>query len=220
MILKCEQVYKSYGNKEYVVEVLKGINCELKSGEFISLMGKSGCGKSTLLHLIAGYIKVNQGHILIKDQDISLLNDNQMSAFRRKHIAFIFQFYNLFPELSVYENIVLPLKIDKQVVDEAHFNECVELLGLSDKLKRFPSQLSGGEQQRVAIARALVVKPSIIIADEPTGNLDEETSKQVMDLLKMMQKRYNQSLILASHDKDIASYADRIIIMKDGLIVE
>lgn len=220
MILEIKNVEKSYGHKTNPVYVLKGVDLVVKNGEFIALMGKSGCGKSTLLHLVAGYLKPDTGQINIKDIDIATLNDSEISKFRRSNISFIFQFFNLFPELSVYENIILPLKIDKREIDHQLVDECVELLGLSDKLKRFPGELSGGEQQRVAIARALAVKPTIIIADEPTGNLDEETSKEVMRLLKMMQKKYQQTILMASHDHEVASYADKIIKMKDGKLLD
>lgn len=215
-ILETINLGKSYGEKEVKVEALKNINIEINKGEFVAIIGPSGSGKSTMLHLLGGLERVSSGSIKVNGVDIGKLSDRKLAEYRRKEVGFVFQQFNLIPVLNVKENIELPLMLGNENIDEAYINDIIKILGLSDRKNHLPSQLSGGQQQRVAIGRALATKPSIILADEPTGNLDSKTTEEVMSLLKESIKRYNQTLIVITHDKDIASKADRIINIVDG----
>ncbi|MCC0681737.1 ABC transporter ATP-binding protein [Clostridioides sp. ES-S-0005-03] len=219
-ILKTIDLCKIYGRKESRVEVLRNINIEIDKGEFVSIMGPSGSGKSTLLYLLGGIERATSGKIIVDNKDINIFSDITMSEYRRKKIGFVFQQYNLIPILTVEENIKLPLLMGKEKVDENYINELIDMLGLKDKRKYLPSQLSGGQQQRVAIGRALSTSPSIILADEPTGNLDSKNSDIVIDLLKMSTKRLNKTLLLVTHDNNIAKISDRVISIIDGKIKE
>ncbi|MCC0703724.1 MULTISPECIES: ABC transporter ATP-binding protein [unclassified Clostridioides] len=219
-ILKTIDLCKIYGRKESRVEVLRNINIEIDKGEFVSIMGPSGSGKSTLLYLLGGIERATSGKIIVDNKDINIFSDITMSEYRRKKIGFVFQQYNLIPILTVEENIKLPLLMGKEKVDENYINELIDMLGLKDKRKSLPSQLSGGQQQRVAIGRALSTSPSIILADEPTGNLDSKNSDIVIDLLKMSTKRLNKTLLLVTHDNNIAKISDRVISIIDGKIKE
>lgn len=201
------------------VEALRGVTLDISDGEFISIMGKSGCGKTTLLHCMSGILKPSSGEILFDEKSLFKIKDRARSKVRRSSMGFVFQFFNLVPELTVKENILLPLKINRYKVDEVYFDKLIEDLGIIEQINRLPATLSGGQQQRVAIARALIHKPKIVFADEPSGNLDETSSKEVIELLQSLQKEYNLTLVMVTHDKDIASYADRIIHMRDGRIV-
>lgn len=201
------------------VEALRGVTLDISDGEFISIMGKSGCGKTTLLHCMSGILKPSSGEILFDEKSLFKIKDRERSKVRRTSMGFVFQFFNLVPELTVRENILLPLKINRYKVDEVYFDKLIEDLGIIEQINRLPATLSGGQQQRVAIARALIHKPKIVFADEPSGNLDETSSREVIELLQSLQKEYNLTLIMVTHDKDIASYADRIIHMRDGRIV-
>lgn len=218
MILQVQGLKKTYGKGSASVQALRGLSFEVKQGSFTVVMGKSGCGKSTLLHILSGILDPSEGHILINNEDMYEMSDRHRTLFRKREIGFVFQFFNIFPELTIKENIMLPLRINKIDIDEEHYNTLIKELELETMLDRYPSTLSGGQQQRVAIARALIHKPSIVFADEPTGNLDEETSKVVMDIFKKLQKSLNQSIILVTHDADLVKYADRVIEMRDGLI--
>jgi putative ABC transport system ATP-binding protein len=201
------------------VEALRGVTLDISDGEFISIMGKSGCGKTTLLHCMSGILKPSSGEILFDEKSLFKIKDRARSKVRRTSMGFVFQFFNLVPELTVRENILLPLKINRYKVDEVYFDKLIEYLGIIEQINRLPATLSGGQQQRVAIARALIHKPKIVFADEPSGNLDETSSREVIELLQSLQKEYNLTLVMVTHDKDIASYADRIIHMRDGRIV-
>jgi putative ABC transport system ATP-binding protein len=201
------------------VEALRGVTLDISDGEFISIMGKSGCGKTTLLHCMSGILKPSSGEILFDEKSLFKIKDRARSKVRRTSMGFVFQFFNLVPELTVKENILLPLKINRYKVDEVYFDKLIEDLGIIEQMDRLPATLSGGQQQRVAIARALIHKPKIVFADEPSGNLDETSSREVIELLQSLQKEYNLTLVMVTHDKDIASYADRIIHMRDGRIV-
>ncbi len=218
-ILKIEGLRKSYGKEQNAVEVLKGIDLIINKGEFIAIVGPSGSGKSTLLHMIGGLDRPTEGKVLIDGEDIYQYKEEQLAIFRRRKVGFIFQFFNLLPVLDVEENISLPALLDNDKVDKAYLAEIIKFLGLEDRKHHLPSELSGGQQQRVSIGRALLNKPSIILADEPTGNLDSKNSKEVIELLKFSAKKYNQTLILITHDVNIASTADRVITIMDGGIV-
>lgn len=217
-ILKVEGLYKTYGKGETAVEALKNINFTVGEGEFVVIVGPSGSGKSTLLHLIGGVDKPSKGKVILDDIDIYNLKEKQLSILRRRKIGFVFQFYNLIPVLTAEENILMPLLLDGKKEDSNYINEVIEILGLKDRMNHLPSQLSGGQQQRVSIGRALANKPAIILADEPTGNLDSKNSKEIIELLKYSVKKYNQTLIVITHDLNIASMADRVISIKDGEI--
>jgi putative ABC transport system ATP-binding protein len=219
-ILKTINLTKAYGALETKVEALKGLDISIKQGEFIAVVGASGSGKSTLLHLLGGLDRPSEGRVIIDGKDIYELSEKELSVFRRRKIGFIFQFYNLIPVLTAEENITLPLLLDNKKVDEKYIKELLELLGLKDRKNHLPNELSGGQQQRVSIGRALSYKPSIILADEPTGNLDSKNSRDVMELLTFSVRKYHQTLILITHDLDIASQADRIITIEDGAIVK
>lgn len=218
-ILKCENVTKIYGVGETQQKALDNINLSVTKGEFVAIVGASGSGKSTLLHLIGTVDKATSGKIYIDNKDISKLNKEKSAIFRRRKIGLIYQFYNLIPTLTVEQNILLPLKLDKKTFNESYFYEITSILGLQDKLSSYPNQLSGGQQQRTAIARALMYRPAIILADEPTGNLDRKNSQEIIDLLKLSNKSYNQTTILITHDENVALQADRIITIEDGKII-
>ncbi|MDV3426450.1 MAG: ABC transporter ATP-binding protein [Bacillota bacterium] len=218
-ILKVENLSKIYGNDENRVEALKNINLTVSKGEFTAIVGASGSGKSTLLHLLGGLDRPTEGRVIIDGESIYDYKEENLAIFRRRKIGFVFQFFNLIPVLDVEENIALPALLDNDKVDKNYLEDIIGILGLKDRKNHLPSELSGGQQQRVSIGRALLNKPSIILADEPTGNLDSKNSREVIELLKLTAKKYNQTLILITHDINIASMADRIINIEDGQIV-
>lgn len=218
-LLELKDVRKSYGYDENKVDALSHITLTIEEGSFVAVVGKSGSGKSTLLHVAGGLTKPQAGEVILENQSLYEMKDDQLSRFRRRRIGFVFQFYNLISSLNVIENIILPIHLDHLQEDQEYIDELLEFLDLKDKKTAFVRELSGGEQQRVAIARALAMKPALILADEPTGNLDAQNSKQVVNLLKLSQKRYKQTLILVTHDDMIASQADRILTIEDGKIV-
>ena len=218
-ILKVENLCKVYGKGNNQVQALNNVSFSVEKGEFVAIVGQSGSGKSTLLHLIGGVDKPTSGYIFVDGQDVYKKNKNQLSIFRRRQVGLIYQFYNLIPILNVVENMTLPLKLDGQKVNETRVNELLEVLGLTDRKKHLPSQLSGGQQQRVSIGRALINAPALVLADEPTGNLDSKSSQEIMELLKYSNKKYGQTLIVITHDENIALQADRIIRIADGQIV-
>lgn len=218
-ILKVENLSKIYGDDENKVEALKNINLSVCKGEFAAIVGASGSGKSTLLHLLGGLDRPTEGRVIIDGESIYDYKEENLAIFRRRKIGFVFQFFNLIPVLDVEENIALPALLDNDKVDKNYLEDIIGILGLKDRKNHLPSELSGGQQQRVSIGRALLNKPSIILADEPTGNLDSKNSREVIELLKLTAKKYNQTLILITHDINIASMADRIINIEDGQIV-
>jgi len=219
-MLKTSGLAKTYGMNDTAVKALKSTDLEIKEGEFVAIVGPSGSGKSTLLHLLAGLDKPSAGKVFINEQDIYELSENELSRYRRQNIGFIFQAFNLISILSAEENIKLPVLMDGKKVDEGYIDELMDVLDIKERRKHLPGELSGGQQQRVSIARALANKPSIIFADEPTGNLDSKNSKEVLQLLKSTIEKYNQTLIMITHDGSIAQMADRIITISDGMIVE
>ena len=216
VILETINLNKVYGKKETSVTALKNANIKINKGEFVAIVGPSGSGKSTFLHLIGGLERPNSGTINVDGKDICILSDNELANYRRQKVGFIFQQYNLIPVLNVEENIELPIKLDNKKVDKTYIKDLMELLGLSSRKHHLPNQLSGGQQQRVAIARSLSSKPSIILADEPIGNLDTKTTEEVMNLLKTSIRKYNQTLIMITHNENIARKADRVITIVDG----
>lgn len=218
-ILRVEGLSKIYGKGENKVEALKDVSFSVNKGEFVAIVGASGSGKSTLLHLIGGLDKPTSGKVIIDGESIYDYKEEKLAIFRRRKVGFVFQFFNLIPVLDVEENISLPALLDNEKVDEKYLEELIGLLGLTDRKTHLPSELSGGQQQRVSIGRALLNKPSIILADEPTGNLDSKNSKEVIELLKYTSRKYNQTLMLITHDINIASLADRIITIEDGQII-
>ncbi len=218
-ILKTENLIKTYGSGEAKVEALRGVNLTVNKGEFLSIVGTSGSGKSTLLHMLGGLDRPTDGKVIIDGKDIFSLKDEELTIFRRRKIGFVFQAFNLVPVMSVYENIVLPIELDGEKPNQELVNEIINTLGLSEKTKSYPSQLSGGQQQRVAIARALASAPAIILADEPTGNLDSKTTQDVMGLLKVTSQKFAQTIVMITHNDEIAQLADRSIRIEDGLIV-
>lgn len=217
--ISIENVKKHYGKSDNIVKAVDGISIEIGDYGFTAIVGTSGSGKSTLLHCMAGLDKPTSGKIYFEDMDIYSLNDDQLSELRRQKFGFIFQSFNLIPVLNVYDNIILPISLDGKKPDKEYIDMVISKVGLKEQLKKYPNELSGGQQQRVAIARALSNKPSIIFADEPTGNLDSKTTKEVMDLLKSSVKDLNQTLIMITHDQEIAKSADRIITISDGKII-
>ncbi|GAA0101309.1 ABC transporter ATP-binding protein [Paraclostridium bifermentans] len=217
-ILETINLSKTYGNKESKVNALNNVNINIEKGEVVAIIGPSGSGKSTLLHLLGGLEKISSGSIKVNGKDISKLKDIELAEYRRKEVGFVFQQYNLIPVLNVEENIELPLMLGNDDIDEIYISELIDVLGLKDRKNHLPSQLSGGQQQRVAIGRALSTKPSIILADEPTGNLDSKTTDEVMELLKKSIRKFKQTLIVITHDINIAKKADRIINIVDGTI--
>ncbi|GIM32100.1 ABC transporter ATP-binding protein [Paraclostridium bifermentans] len=220
VILETINLGKIYGKKETEVHALKDSNLKINKGEFVAIVGPSGSGKSTFLHLVGGLERPSSGTIKVDGKDICCLSDRELAKYRRQKVGFVFQQYNLIPVLNVAENIELPVKLDNRKVDKDYINDLMDLLGISDRKDYLPSQLSGGQQQRVAIARALSAKPSIILADEPTGNLDTKTTEEVINLLKSSIKKYNQTLIMITHNENIAKKADRIISIVDGKLNE
>ena len=219
VILETRDLKKQYGTGETAVHALAGVNLSVENGEFVAVVGTSGSGKSTLLHMLGGLDRATSGKVYVDGKDIFALKDEELTIFRRRKIGFVFQAFNLVPVLSVYENIVLPLQLDGKTVDNAFVGEIAEALGLKEKLNVLPNQLSGGQQQRVAIARALAAKPAILLADEPTGNLDSRTSQDVMGLLKTTSTKFAQTIVMITHNEEIAQLADRIIRIEDGRIV-
>lgn len=219
VILETRDLKKQYGTGETAVHALAGVNLSVENGEFVAVVGTSGSGKSTLLHMLGGLDRATSGKVYVDGKDIFALKDEELTIFRRRKIGFVFQSFNLVPVLSVYENIVLPLQLDGKTVDNAFIGEIAEALGLKEKLNVLPNQLSGGQQQRVAIARALAAKPAILLADEPTGNLDSRTSQDVMGLLKTTSTKFAQNIVMITHNEEIAQLADRIIRIEDGRIV-
>lgn len=219
VILETRDLKKQYGTGETAVHALAGVNLSVENGEFVAVVGTSGSGKSTLLHMLGGLDRATSGKVYVDGKDIFALKDEELTIFRRRKIGFVFQSFNLVPVLSVYENIVLPLQLDGKTVDNAFIGEIAEALGLKEKLNVLPNQLSGGQQQRVAIARALAAKPAILLADEPTGNLDSRTSQDVMGLLKTTSTKFEQTIVMITHNEEIAQLADRIIRIEDGRIV-
>ena len=219
-ILQTTELKKYYGAKPNITRALDGVTLSIEKGEFVAIVGASGSGKSTLLNMIGGLDVPTSGKVIVDGRELSTLKDEQLTIFRRRKIGFIFQNYNLVPVLNVYENIVLPVELDGNKVDKKFMKEVVQMLGLEDKLNNMPNNLSGGQQQRVAIARALVSKPAIVLADEPTGNLDSKTSADVLGLLKTTSQKFHQTLVMITHNNEIAQLADRIIRIEDGKIVQ
>ena len=219
-ILKTSNLKKYYGNGENLVKARDNANIDIKEGEFVAIVGKSGSGKSTLLHMMGGLDNPTEGKVYINDKDIFSLKEEKLAIFRRRNIGFIFQNFNLIPSLNVWENITLPVGLDGKEINKPFVTDIINSLGLESKVDALPNTLSGGQQQRVAIARALVARPAIILADEPTGNLDSKTSDEVMSLLKTMIKKYNQTLVMITHDEAIAQMADRVIYIEDGKVVK
>lgn len=217
-ILQTENLTKIYGDGENAVHALRGINLTVEKGEFTAIVGTSGSGKSTLLHMLGGLDRPTTGKVMVDRKDIFSLSEEQLTIFRRRKIGFVFQSYNLVPVLNLYENIVLPLELDGKKIDREYIDQIAETLGLKDRLEALPNQLSGGQQQRVAIARALAGTPSIILADEPTGNLDSKTSQDVLSLLKVTSEKFGQTIVMITHNEEIAQMADRIIHIEDGCI--
>ena len=218
-VLQTMDLKKYYGEEPNITRALDGVNFSVDEGEFVAVVGTSGSGKSTLLHMIGGLDTPNSGSVFVRDKDLSKMNDEQLTIFRRRNIGFIFQNYNLVPILNVYENIVLPVELDGDTVDQGFMDNIVNMLGLDDKLKNMPNHLSGGQQQRVAIARALITKPAIVLADEPTGNLDSKTSADVLGLIKRTSTEFHQTVVMITHNNDIARLADRIVRIEDVKIV-
>lgn len=219
-VLHTEALKKYYGNGENQVKALDGIDLSIHQGEFVAIVGTSGSGKSTLLHMLGGLDRPTAGKVYVEDKDIFSLGDDALTIFRRRKIGFVFQAFNLVPVLNVYENIVLPIELDGNSVDKKYVNQVIDALGLKEKVNSMPNQLSGGQQQRVAIARALATKPAIVLADEPTGNLDSATSQDVLSLLKVTGQNFNQTIVMITHNEEIAQMADRIIHIEDGRIVK
>ncbi|SCG95038.1 MULTISPECIES: ABC transporter ATP-binding protein [unclassified Romboutsia] len=217
-ILKVENLAKSYGKGEAKVDALKNVNLSINKGEFIAIVGPSGSGKSTLLHLLGGVDKPTSGNVYINNVDIYTLKEKDLSIFRRRNVGLIYQFYNLIPVLSVKENILLPAELDNRKIEKEYLDDLLKTLGLKERENHLPNELSGGQQQRTSIGRALINRPSIVLADEPTGNLDSKNSKEVLELLKLSVKKYNQTLIMITHDTNIALQADRVITIEDGII--
>lgn len=218
-ILKTMGLKKYYGKDENLVKALDDVNMEINKGEFIAIVGTSGSGKSTLLHMLGGLDRASEGKVIVDGKDIFSMNNDELTIFRRRNIGFVFQSYNLVPILNVYENIILPIELDGNKVDKKYVDSIIETLGLKGKEDRLPNNLSGGQQQRVAIARSLATKPSIVLADEPTGNLDSKTEQEVLGLLKVTSRKFNQTIVMITHNEQIAQMADRIIRIEDGKIV-
>ena len=219
IILQTKNLKKYYGSGDTQVRALDGVDLQVGNGEFVAIVGTSGSGKSTLLHMLGGLDRPTSGSVVVDGRDLSTLKDEELTVFRRRKIGFVFQAYNLVPVLSVYENIVLPIQLDGGKVDAAYIDQVIGALGLKEKLQSLPSQLSGGQQQRVAIARALATKPAILLADEPTGNLDSRTSNDVLSLMKVTGQKFSQTMVMITHNEEIAQLADRIVRIEDGRIV-
>lgn len=219
-ILRVENLSKVYGAKENKVVALDNVSFSVNKGEFVAIVGHSGSGKSTLLHLIGGVDRPTKGKVIIEGNDIYTLNDDNLAIFRRRQVGLIYQFYNLIPILNVEENIVLPLELDGKKVDKNELNELLDTLGLTNRRTHLPNELSGGQQQRTSIGRAIITHPAIILADEPTGNLDSKASEEIMELLKLSNKKYKQTIIMITHNLELAAQADRVITIEDGHIKE
>ena len=219
IILQTKNLKKYYGSGDTQVRALDGVDLQVGNGEFVAIVGTSGSGKSTLLHMLGGLDRPTSGSVVVDGRDLSTLKDEELTVFRRRTIGFVFQAYNLVPVLSVYENIVLPIQLDGGKLDAAYIDQVIGALGLKEKLQSLPSQLSGGQQQRVAIARALATKPAILLADEPTGNLDSRTSNDVLSLMKVTGQKFSQTMVMITHNEEIAQLADRIVRIEDGRIV-
>ena len=219
IVLSARQIHKVYSTASGDVPALNGITCDFEEGKFYAIIGRSGSGKSTLLHILGGLDRPTSGEVLVDGKDICAMNDEQMAIFRRRHMGFVFQQFNLLEEYNVKNNILMPLKLDGRKADPAFYEEVIATLGLKEKVRKFPSELSGGEQQRVAIARSILAKPRLIIADEPTGNLDKKTGEEVLELLTTCAAKFGQTLIVVTHDPEIARKADVVICIEDGLIV-
>lgn len=218
-ILKCRDVTKVYGSGDQQVIALDHINLSVNKGEFVAIVGASGSGKSTFLHILGSVDIPTSGQVIVDGTDISSLNQTQSALFRRRKVGLVYQFYNLIPTLTVRKNILMPLLLDKREVNREYFEQIVGSLGLSDKLESLPSQLSGGQQQRTAIARSLIYRPALLLADEPTGNLDQKNSREIVDMLKLSNRNFNQTILLITHDEKIALEAGRIITIEDGRII-
>lgn len=219
IILKAENLVKTYGSGETAVNALNDVSLEVKKGEFVAVVGQSGSGKSTLLHLLGAMDFPTSGSLTVDGEDVFSLKGEALAQYRRRKVGFVFQFFNLLPVMTAKENIITPLSLDGKQPDNDYLNELAETMGISERLNHYPHQLSGGQQQRVAIARAMITKPSVILADEPTGNLDSSSGKEILALLKSTIKKYGQTLILITHDSSIAAEADRIVTIKDGKLV-
>ena len=217
-VLQTQGLKKYYGKEPNIVRALDGVDIEINAGEFIAVVGMSGSGKSTLLHMLGGLDIPTEGKVIVDGYDLAGMNDEQLTIFRRRNVGFVFQYYNLIPILNVYDNIVLPIELDGNDVDTAFVDEIIDTLGLSEKRNNLPNTLSGGQQQRVAIARALCTKPSIILADEPTGNLDSKTSQDVLGILKTTSVKFRQTMMIITHNEQIAQLADRVIHIEDGKV--
>lgn len=218
-ILKCEGIRKVYGSGETCVKALDGIDLSVDKGEFVAIVGASGSGKSTLLHILGSVDCPTEGKVMVEGTNISTMNRTQSAIFRRRKVGLVYQFYNLIPTLTVRKNILMPLLLDKRKPNQEYFEQVVNTLGIADKLDFLPSQLSGGQQQRAAIARSLIYRPALLLADEPTGNLDQKNSKEIIDMLKLSNRNFNQTILLITHDEKIALEADRIVTMEDGRVI-
>lgn len=219
LVLKTENLTKYYGKGENQVKALDGVDLEISQGEFVAVVGTSGSGKSTLLHMMGGLDRATGGRVIVGGKELFSMKEEALTIFRRRHIGFVFQNYNLVPILNVYENIILPIELDGHHADRGWVDHIINLLGLSEKKNQMPNQLSGGQQQRVAIARALATKPALVLADEPTGNLDSATSQDVISLMKTTSREFNQTMVMITHNEEIAQTADRIVRIEDGKIV-
>lgn len=218
-ILKCDGVRKIYGSGDNQVIALDGIHLSVEKGEFVAIVGASGSGKSTLLHILGSVDKPTEGKVVVEGTDISTMNQTQSAIFRRRKVGLVYQFYNLIPTLTIRKNILMPLLLDKRKPNQEYFEQVVNALGIADKLEFLPNQLSGGQQQRVAIARSLIYRPALLLADEPTGNLDQKNSKEIIDMLKLSNRNLKQTIILITHDEKIALESDRIVTIEDGCII-
>lgn len=219
-MLKVENLCKTYGTKETKVEALKNVSFSVSKGEFIAIVGPSGSGKSTLLHILGGVERPTSGHVYVEGEDIVFQNENSLALYRRRQVGLIYQFYNLIPILNVKENISLPVLLDGKKPDEKYLQELIEVLGLQNRVNHLPNELSGGQQQRVSIGRSLIYHPALLLADEPTGNLDSKSSEEIMELLEMSNQKYGQTIIMITHDEELAMHAKRIISIEDGQIIK
>lgn len=218
-ILRVENLCKTYGKGNTLVRALNNVSFSVEKGEFVAVVGASGSGKSTLLHILGGVDKPTSGKVFVEGQDVYKLNENNLAIFRRRQVGLIYQFYNLIPILNIQENITLPILLDNKEVDKKYLDEIIDTLGLKNRINHLPNELSGGQQQRVSIGRALMNRPSLLLADEPTGNLDSKSSKEIIELLKISNKKYNQTIIMITHDHNLALNANRIITIEDGKII-
>ncbi|CCY28980.1 MAG: ABC transporter ATP-binding protein [Candidatus Faecisoma sp.] len=218
-ILKVENLCKTYGKGETLVKALDNVSFSVEKGEFVAIVGSSGSGKSTLLHILGGVDRPTSGKVYVDGEDVYKLNETNLAIFRRRQVGLIYQFYNLIPILNVKENMTLPILLDSKKVDEKYLDELIEILGLTNRVNHLPNELSGGQQQRVSIGRALMNRPTLLLADEPTGNLDSKASKEIIELLKLSNKKYKQTIIMITHDHDLALNASRIITLEDGKII-